>query len=106
MIFAGGVLVVLQLAGTLSRQMDWAATTSEIVVLAQQRLDSLETVAFSSLATGTLTEALTVRGKSYTLETTVTTLTALLKQVDVSVEPGSGVDGPSYSTTSYSADAW
>ena len=106
MIFAGGVLVVIQMSGTLSTQMEWAATSSEIVILAQQRLDSLESVPFASLPTGTVTESTTVRGKSYTLETTVRTVTALLKQVDVSMAPGTGVTGPSYSTTSYTADAW
>lgn len=106
MIFAGGVLVVIQLSGTLSTQMEWAATTSEIVVVAQERLDSLETVAFASLGTGTITDTVTVRGKLYTLETTVSTITALLKEVEVSLAPGTGLSGPSYSTTSYVADAW
>lgn len=105
-IFAGGVLMVIQMSGSLSRQMEWAATASEIVVVAQARLDSLDFEAFADLNTGTTSETVTVQGKSYTLGTTVSTITALLKQIDVSMTPGTGVFGPSYATTSYAADAW
>ena len=105
-IFAGGVLMVLGLTGTLSTQMRWAGAQSEIVILAQQRLDSLETLPFSSLATGTVSETVTIQGDSYTLQTQITMVTAILLQLDISVSPGSGVTGPSYATTSYAADNW
>lgn len=105
-IFSGGVLMVLQMSGSLSRQMEWAAAASEIVVVAQARLDSLDAEAFADLTPGTTSETVTVAGKSYTLGTTISSVTALLVQLDVSMIPASGVNGPSYATTSYSADTW
>lgn len=104
-IFAGGVLMVIQFSGSLSAQMEWAATTSEIVVLAQERLDSLEAVPFDSLSVGSSITSVTVRGTSYSLTTTITLVTAILLQLDVSIAPAAG-SGPSYATTSYAADNW
>ena len=105
-IFSGGVLMVIQMSGSLSRQMEWAATASEIVVVAQARLDSLDAEPFGNLAPGTSSENVTVQGKTYTLDTTISDVTALLLQLDVSMTPGTGVFGPSYATTSYAADTW
>jgi len=105
-IFAGGVLMVIRMSGSLSGQMEWAGTASDIVVVAQARLDSLDTMPFDSLSTGITSEVVTVRGKPYTLATTITTVTALLLQIDVSMSPGAGLSGPSYSTTTYAADSW
>ena len=104
-IFAGGVLAVIQLSGSLSVQMEWAATTSEIVVLAQERLDSLEAVPFDSLSVGSDSTAVTVRGQGFYLKTTITMVTAILLQLDVSMARPDG-NGPSYATTSYAADNW
>lgn len=104
-IFAGGVLMVIQLSGSLAAQMERAAVTSEIVVAAQQRLDSLEAVPFASLATGTNTTALSVRGRSYAVTSTVTSVTAILRQIDVVVAPNGG-PGPTHELTGYSADHW
>jgi len=105
-IFSGGVLMVIQMSGSLSRQMEWAGVASEIVVVAQARLDSLDAEPFADLTLGTTSETLTIQGKSYTLDTTITTVTALLLQLDISMTPGAGVSGPSYSTTTYAADTW
>lgn len=104
-IFAGGVLVVLQLSGTLATQMERAAVTSEIVVVAQQRLDSLETVPFASLTPGSSTTPLMVRGRSYFVRSTVTSVTAILRQIDVEVAPNGG-PGPTHQLTGYSVDNW
>ena len=105
-IFSLGVLMVIQVSGSVSQRIDWAATASEIVVVAQERLDSLETVPFASLAVGTSVDSITVRNKFYVMTTTVSSFTVLLKQVDISIAPGPAVSGPSYSATSFVGDAW
>ena len=98
--------MVMQVSGSLSRQLEWAAVASEIVIVAQERVDSLETLPFAALVLGPTSETVTVKNKSYTLATNISSITALLIQLDVSMTPGSGVSGPSYSTTSYSGGSW
>ncbi len=105
-IFSLGVLMVLSLAGSLSRQMDWAAVTSELVVRAQERLDSLEALPFSSLTPGSTDETLRIRGDSYARTVSVSSVTALMVRLDVSITPMDGADGPSYSVASYQVSAW
>ena len=105
-IFSVGVLMVIQLSGSLSRQMEYAARTSELVVRAHERIDSIEALPFDSISTGTATESLTVEGVPYSLKITVAPLTAVLLQVDVEVDPVTAGAGPSYSATSYVAAPW
>jgi prepilin-type N-terminal cleavage/methylation domain-containing protein len=105
-IFSGGVLMVIQVSGSLSRRMAWAATASEIVVVAQARMDSLEAAPFDSLVAGFSSEFLTVQNTGYWLTTTTTSLTTVLMQVDVSMSPGYGTSGPSYSATSFVGGVW
>ena len=105
-IFSVGVLMVLSLAGSLSRQMDWAAVTSELVVRAQERLDSLEAEPYSSLTPGSSDETLRIRGDSYARTVSVTSVTGLMYRLDVSIAPMDGADGPSYAVTSYQVSSW
>lgn len=97
--------MVLQVSGSLSVQMARAATTSEIVVLAQERLDSLEAVPFDSLSVGSDSTTFTMRGQDYYLTSRISLVTAILLQLDISIGPTSG-SGPSYATTTYAADNW
>jgi prepilin-type N-terminal cleavage/methylation domain-containing protein len=105
-IFSLGVIMVLQLTGALSRQMEYAAKSSELVVRAQERLDSLEALPFDSITVGTHQDTLTVRGIGYVRQLTVTSVTALLVRIDVSVTPITAGSGPSVSSTSYAAASW
>ena len=105
-IFSLGVLMVLGMTGSLSRQMDWAAVTSELVVKAHQRLDSLEAVPFSSLTPGSSDETFRIRGDSYVRTVSVTSVTGLMYQLDVSVGPADGAERPSYAVTSYQVATW
>ncbi len=104
-IFAGGVLMVIQVSGSLSAQMERSAITSEIVVLGQARVDSLEAVPFASLTPDTIVTSFTIRGRPYYIRTAIAAVTPILRQIDVDVEPNAG-SGPSYGTTSYAADNW
>ena len=105
-IFSLGVIMVMQLTGALTRQMEYAAKSSELVVRAQERLDSLEALPFDSVTVGTQQDTLTVRGILYTRSATVTSVTGLLRRIDVSLAPQTSGEGPSYSATSYTASKW
>lgn len=105
-IFSLGVLMVLDLTGALARQMRYAATTSELVVRAQEQIDSLEALAFDSLTVGSRLDSLTVQGVGYGQTVSVSAVTGLLYQLDVALAPITPGEGPSYSATSYSAAHW
>lgn len=105
-IFSVGVLMVLQLSGALSRQMEYAAKSSELVARAQQRLDSLEATPFDSLVVATRQDTLTLRGTPYRMTTTVASVTAILKRIDVTVAPVTDGTGPAQALTSYTAAKW
>ncbi len=105
-IFSLGVIMVLQLTGALTRQMEYAAKSSELVVRAQERLDSLEALPFDSITVGTRQDTLTVRGVRYVRRTTVTSVTGLLRRIDVGLAPQTPGTGPSFTATSYAATRW
>lgn len=105
-IFSLGVIMVLQLTGALTRQMEYAARSSELVVRAQERLDSLEALPFDSITVGTRQDTLTVRGIAYVRRATVTSVTGLLRRIEVSLAPQTTGAGPSYAATSYAAARW
>ena len=105
-IFSMGVIMVLDLTQALSEEMKYAATTSELVVRAEERLDSLEALPFASLSTGTKIDTLTVQGVSYKRTQSVSAVTGLLYQLQIDLAPLTTGLGPSYSATSYSAAQW
>lgn len=105
-IFSLGVIMTLQITGALSRQMEYAGKTSELVARAQERLDSLEALPFDSLTVGTRQDTVTVRGTPYVRRATITTVTGILRRIEVNVDPVASGAGPSYSATSYAAARW
>ena len=104
-IFSMGVLMVMQVSGALGTQMRYAGIRSQIVVLANERLDSLEATPLDSLTAGTVQDTLTVQGLGYERVVTVTALTAVLARVDVSLAPIDSA-GPSHAVTSYTSAVW
>jgi prepilin-type N-terminal cleavage/methylation domain-containing protein len=104
-IFSVGVLMVLQVSGALGVQMRYAGVRSEIVILANERLDSLEASPLASISAGTEQDTLSVQGIDYECTVTVTSITAVLAKIDVSLIPIGGV-GPSHALTSYASDVW
>lgn len=105
-IFSLGVLMVIRLTTALERQMRYSATDSELVVRAEERLDSLEALDFDSITAGTTTDTLTVQGTSYNRSVTITSVTGVLYRIDVTLSPVAAGAGPTYSTTSYRAAIW
>ena len=105
MIFSLGVLMVLQLSAALGIQLRYAAAQSKIVVLANERLDSLEATPFDSLSVGKAADTTTVEGFSYRRGSSVSAVSPVLYQIVVTLTPLS--DGaPSYSATSYLSAVW
>ena len=104
-IFSLGVLMVMQVSGALGTQMRYAGARSELQVRVSAGLDSLESLPFSSLTPGSLVDTLTIGDIDYQVTGVVTSVTAALKKIDISVVPIGG-RGPSYSVTSYAAEPW
>lgn len=97
--------MVIQLGTSLNQRMIYSAKKSEIVVLAQELLDSLEATPFDSLSTGTVADTVAVEGTPYARSATVSLVTAVLYQVDVTMTPVTG-DGPTHARTSYVSAPW
>jgi len=104
-IFSVGVLMVIQVSGTLGIQMRYAGARSALVVFANQQIDSLEAEPFASVTAGTTADTLTAEGMEFESTVTVTSVTQVLKRIDVSIESIDG-GGPTYDVTSYTSAAW
>lgn len=100
-IFSVGVLMVIQLTGALGTQMRYSAKASELIVRAEERLDSLESLDFDSVTAGTKMDTLTIVGIRYGRTVQISMVTPLLYQVDISLAPLAGASGPSYSVSTY-----
>lgn len=112
LVFSVGVIMLLQITTSLSRQLEYAALNSLITAEGQERLDSMNALAFSFLATGTVQDTMTIRGVQYGRTQTVTPCpctggspSVLTKKVYVSLVPLTGT-GPSFTATGYVADLW
>ena len=104
-IFSMGVLAVVLLTNTLSVQMERAALRSELAVVGQERLDSLELVDYTNLTVGTTTSSASIRGETYTWSVTVSDSTAVIRHVVVTGIPYSG-SGPSFSGSAFVDRSW
>lgn len=104
-IFSVGVLMVMQVGGALTTQMRYAGARSELVVLASERLDSIEAMPFDSITGGTSQDIVTVQGWSYHRRVRVTLLTPVLARVEVDLVRTDSA-GPSHAVTSYTSAVW
>jgi Tfp pilus assembly protein PilV len=104
-IFSVGVLMVVQVSGALGVRMRYAGARSELVVFANERLDSLEAEAFASLTAGTTLDTVLAEGMTFESTVTITAVTPVLKRIEVSIASIDG-DGPSHAVTSYASDVW
>jgi len=104
-IFSMGVLMVIQVSGALGTQLRYSGASSELAVLANEKLDSLESLPLTSLSAGTTVDTTTTQGVDYECTLVVTTLTAALARIDLSLVP-INAPGPSHTVTSYSSAPW
>ena len=106
LIFSMGVLMVVQVSSALGFRMRYAGARSEIVVFADERLDSLAAEAFSSLAAGTALDTIDAEGMMFRSSVTISSVTPVLKRIDVSIIPLNGGTGPSHAVTAYASASW
>jgi hypothetical protein len=104
-IFSFGVLMVMNLTGTLSLRMEVAAVRSQISVMGQERLDSIEVVDYDALPVATTFAATAVRGLEYYWLISVTDSTALARHAKVWLLPASG-SGPSFEGGTFVTRDW
>lgn len=104
-IFSVGILMVMRVGGALSTQMRYAGARSQIVVLTNQQLDSIEAMPFDSIAIGTARDTVTVQGWSYERTTVVTSITAVLARIEVAMARVDSL-GPQHSVTSFTSAVW
>jgi Tfp pilus assembly protein PilV len=104
-IFSMGVLMVIQVSSALGTQLRYSGSSSELAVLANEKLDSLESLPLTSLSAGTTVDTTTAQGIDYEYTLVVTTLTAALARIDLSLVP-INAQGPSHTVTSYSSAPW
>jgi prepilin-type N-terminal cleavage/methylation domain-containing protein len=104
-IFSMGVLMIVQLSGALGVRMRYAGARSELIVFADERLDSLSAEAFTGLAVGTSLDTLVAEGVSFQSTVTISLVSPVLKRIDIAIAPIAG-EGPSHSLTSYASAVW
>jgi hypothetical protein len=104
-IFTMGVLAVVLVTDTLSVRMERAALRSELALVGQERLDSLELVDYVDLTVGTTTSSASIRGETYAWKVIVSDSTALIRHVAVTGIPSSG-SGPSFSGSAFVDRPW
>lgn len=104
-IFSVGILMVMQVGGALTTQMRYAGARSQLVVLANERLDSIEALPFDSVDAGTEEDTVMVQGWFYRRRVTVTDLTPVLARIEIDMVRVDSV-GPSHAITSYTSAAW
>ena len=97
--------MVVQASGGLGQRMRYSGARSELIVFANERLDSLEAEPFTALALGTSLDTIDAEGMSFQSNVTITTITPVLRRIDVSLAP-LGTAGPSYAVTSDKSAVW
>ncbi|MFC1575414.1 hypothetical protein ACFL5A_02045 [Gemmatimonadota bacterium] len=104
-VFSVGVLMVLSLTGVVAMQMNAAGLRSMVNVAVQNKLDSLQLQPYDSLTVGSSTEDLVFMGETFIRTQTVLQATALVREVEVSVEPADGL-GPNLTASSFVTRSW
>lgn len=104
-IFSAGILGIMRAGSALTTQLRHAGAWSHLVVLTDERIDSIQTMPFDSIVAGTVQDTLNVQGWTYERVVTVTDVTPVLARIEVSMRrTDSG--GPSHSVTSFTSSAW
>jgi Tfp pilus assembly protein PilV len=104
-IFSAGILGIMRVGSSLTTQLRYSGARSEIVVLANERLDSIESMPFDSITSGTTQDTMTVQGWTYECTVIITDLTPVLARIEVTIERTDSI-GPSHGVTSYTSSVW
>lgn len=104
-VFSLGILMILGLTGVLNTQMDYASLRGQVATTVQNRLDSLQVVPYDSLSVGTTTDAIVLNGKSYNRTHRILQVSAMVKEMEVTVAPADGT-GPSLTASGFVSRVW
>jgi Tfp pilus assembly protein PilV len=104
-VFSMGVLLVLNLSGALSTQLNQSVLRSSVLVELQEVLDSMGNEHYDSLTVGTEQDTVWIRGLLFGRTKSVTQTHPITLEVTVSVQPLSG-SGPSYTASTFVLQSW
>lgn len=104
-IFSVGVLVLLNLTGVLSLQLNRAGKSTSVAIAVQNRLDSLQQVPYDSLILGSSQETIELLGEPFLRRQLIVQATPLVKEVQVTVEPVDG-RGPELTASGFVSRRW
>jgi len=104
-IFSVGVLVLLNLTGVLSSQLNRAGKSTSVAIAVQNRLDSLQQVPYDSLILGSSQETIELLGEPFLRRQLIVQATPLVKEVQVTVEPVDG-RGPELTASGFVSRRW
>lgn len=104
-VFSLGILMILGLTGVLNTQMDYASLRGRVAIMAQNRLDSLHVVPYDSLSPGLTTDQVVLNGKRYDRAHRILQVSALVKELEVTVEPADG-KGPHATASGFVSRPW
>ena len=103
-VFSIGVLLTVGLTTQLSRQMQRASLRSEIVVIAQQLMDSLMHTPYDSLVVLSTSGTVQIQGRQY-VQTVHVQQIDLMREVTVSLVPETP-PGPDYQLVTFVPRPW
>jgi hypothetical protein len=96
---------MVQMTGGLAMGLRQAGAQTAVVATAQTGLEAAEVRDFGSVSVGTTVDTVTIQGRGYERSVTVTSATARVKRVDVTVSPLVS-PGPTHALTSYVHKRW
>ena len=104
-IFSLGVLMVWNLTGAVSLQLNRAGLRSQVAVTLRNRMDSLQLVPYDSLIIGTVADTLVLNGRVYDRSHRILQPSPLVKEIEVTMEASDG-DGPDLSVSRFVTFPW
>jgi prepilin-type N-terminal cleavage/methylation domain-containing protein len=104
-IFAVAVMLAAGLTGALAVQMRDSALRSQVVVRAQQRLDSISLRPYDSVPVGARTDTVQLQGKAYLSTLDVIQVAPRVRKVQVSLAPALP-PGRQYNIVGYLVAPW
>ena len=104
-IFSVGVLVLLNLTGVLTLQLNRAGKSASVAIAVQNRLDSLQQVPYDSLILGSSQDTIDLLGEPFLRRQLIVQATPLVREVQVTVEPADG-RGPELTASGFVSRHW
>lgn len=104
-VFSAGVLMVLGLTETLAGRLSAAGIRTRVSVEVQNRLDSLQSLPYDSLSTGTSSDIVLIQGRAFNRTQRILQSTPLVKEVEVTLTPVEG-GSPRLTSSAFIIRAW